>query len=404
MAGLASYAVRPPLRGFADPCCCAPGFRFVAHLAGIKDPRVDRTRKHKLVDIVAIGLCAVICGAEGWEDMEEFGRAKEEWLRRELGLELPEGIPSDDTFRRVFGRVDPEELSTCITAWRRGLRRHKRGEVIALDGKTARHSDDTLTGQSAIHLVSAWATESGLALGQVKVDRKSNEITALPELLKLLDISGCIVTIDAMGCQKEIARQIVAQRGDYVLALKGNQESLHEAVQDLFADARANDFYSKDPDRRIDHDTYETLEKDHGRIETRRYWIIRGRHVAGLTQAADWDGLGSVCMVESERKIGEETSEQQRYFITSLTGSAAKVARGIREHWRIENGLHYVLDVAMNEDACDIWKDNGPENLATLRRTAASLLRQDRKSQRGVKGRMKRAAWDTDYLLQVLTI
>jgi len=264
-----------------------PAAGLLQYLTALKDPRVDRTKRHKLVDVVAIGLCAVLCGAEGWEDMEDFGLLKEEWLRRELGLELPHGIPSDDTFRRVFGRLDAGALNKGIVAWIGSLRKQGKGEVIALDGKTARHSYDLLSGQAAIHLVSAWATESGLALGQVKVDKKSNEIVALPELLRLLDISGCIVTIDAMGCQKEIARQIIAKRGDYVLALKGNQEGLHQAVIDLFADAGANGFYHKDPARRIEHETYETLEKDHGRIEKRRYTLISGRHVAELTQAGE---------------------------------------------------------------------------------------------------------------------
>lgn len=377
--------------------------RFVSYLEKLKDPRVERTKKHKLVDIVAIGLCAVICGAEGWDDMEDFGQSKEWWLRSILGLELPNGIPSDDTFRRVFGRLNPQGLGDCMAQWLRTLRGRKAGETIAVDGKTARHSYDTLTGQPAIHLVSAWATESGLALGQVKVDSKSNEITAIPKLLKLLDIAGCTVTTDAMGCQKEIVRQIRKQQGDYVLALKANQGGLHEAVEFLFEDARANDFFAKDPRRRIEHYHHKTIDKDHGRIETRRYWVISGRHVAELPQAQEWEGLGSVAMVESTRRIGDETTVERRYFISSHESSGSKVARAIREHWRVENGLHYVLDVALGEDACDIWKDNGAENMATLRRAAVSLLRQDTTSRRGIKARVKRAGWDTDYLFRVLS-
>ena len=382
----------------------APGARFVRRFAALKDPRVERTKRHKLVDIVAIGLCAVICGAEGWEDMETFGLAKEEWLRRELGLELPEGIPSDDTFRRVFSRLDPAALGECIADWLRSLHERIAEEVIALDGKTARHSYDTLTGRRAIHVVSAWATGSGLALGQVKVEEKSNEITALPQLLKMLDVSGCIVTIDAMGCQRGIARQIVAQQGDYVLALKHNQDGLAEAVELLFADAEEHGFYDKDPRRRVEHDEHRTVEKDHGRIETRRYCVISGRHVAELTQTPDWEGLTSVCMAQSVRQVGDQVSVETRYFIASLPGSGAKVGRAVREHWRVENGLHYVLDVALNEDACGIWKDNGPENLATLRRAAVSLLRQEKSSRRGVKARIKQAGWTTDYLSKVLSV
>ncbi|MDQ1250650.1 MAG: hypothetical protein QG597_5029 [Actinomycetota bacterium] len=389
-------------RGGADPFHGRPPLRFVSFFARLKDPRVKRRKRHKLVDIVVIGLCAVLCGAEGWEDMEEFGHSRKGWLRAVLGLELPNGIPGHDTMRRVFGRLDPSELGECIADWLRTLRRRGLEDVIALDGKTVRHSYDALTGQSAIHLVSAWATENGLALGQVKVDGKSNEITALPQLLKALDVSGCTVTIDAMGCQREIARQIREQQGHYVLALKGNQEGLHESVKLLFDDALAHGFYAKDPNRRIEHDHYRSIEKDHGRIETRNCWVISGRHVAELTQAGKWSGLKSVVLVQSERKVGEKVSTERRYFITSHEGKAGKIARAVREHWRVENGLHYVLDVAMGEDACGIWKDNGPENLATLRRAAISLLRQERSSRRGVKARMKRAAWDTDYLIQVL--
>jgi predicted transposase YbfD/YdcC len=337
--------------------------------------------------------------------METFGLARETWLREHLGLELANGIPSDDTFRRVFGRLDPSAFGQCIADWVNSLGGVSRGEIISLDGKTLRHSLDTYTGQNAVHLVSAWATGSGLALAQAKVDSKSNEITALPGLLRLLDIAGCVVTTDAMGCQREIARQIISQKGDYVLALKGNQDSLHQAVMELFADARANAFYRKDPARRIEHDYHEVLEKDHGRMERRRYWVISGRHVAELTQAKEWAGLRSVCLVERTCWIdGKEATVERRYFISSLAGSASKLARAIRQHWRIENGLHYVLDVALGEDACPIWKDNGPENLGILRRFAVTLLRGEKTSRRGVKARSKQAAWDTDYLGKVLGI
>lgn len=388
----------------AVPCNLQLPPLFVKHFSSLKDPRVNRRKRHRLVDIVVIGLCAVICGAEGWEDIEEFGRRREQWLRGVLGLKLPHGIPGHDTIRRVFNRLDPEELNRCIRDWLSSLRRGRVEEVIALDGKTVRHSYDTRTGQPAIHLVSAWATESGLSLGQVKVDGKSNEITALPQLLKLLDVTGCTVTIDAMGCQKRLARQIREQGGHYVLALKGNQEGLREAVELLFTDALAHDWYRRDPSRRIEHDHSRVVGKDHGRLETRDYWVISGRQVAELTQAGDWEGLRSVVLVESKRERGDTVSIERRYFITSHEGKAAKIGGAIREHWRVENGLHYVLDVAMDEDACGIWKENGPENLATLRRAAVSLLRQEHSSPRGVKARMKIAAMDTDYLLRVLSV
>jgi len=247
---------------------------------------VDRTKRYPLIEVVTIALCSVICGGEGWEDMEEFGRSKETWLRERLGLELANGIPGDDTYRRVFRRLDPEQFAQCLARWIRTFQGEAAGEIIALDGKTLRHSFDTATGQAAIHLVNAWATQSGLALGQVKVDGKSNEITALPGLLRLLALAGCVVTADAMGCQKKIAQQIIEAKADYVLALKGNQGSLHEDVRECFEDAIANGFYQKDPDRLIVHSYHRTVEKDHGRIEERQYWAMEAKRSPGC-----WSGM-----------------------------------------------------------------------------------------------------------------
>lgn len=378
------------------------GSDFKRHFADLEDPRVDRTKRHALIDIVVIALCSVICGGEGWEDMEEFGHAKEAWLRERLGLELANGIPGDDTYRRVFQRLDPEQFARCLASWIRTFQGETAGEIIALDGKTLRHSFDTATGQSAIHMVSAWATQSGLALGQVKVDGKGNEITVLPGLIRLLKLAGCVVTVDAMGCQKDIARQIIEQKADYVLALKRNQGSLHSDVKKRFDDAIAHDFYEKDPERVIPHSYHRTLEKDHGRMEERQYWVMEGETIAWLLERHDWVGLRSICAVKSTRTIGKHVTSETRYFISSLEGGAAKLARPIREHWRIENGLHWVLDVSMGEDACNIRQDHGPENFATLRRVAASLLKQERTNKRGVKARIKKACLDENYLLKVL--
>ena len=379
---------------------------FRRHFEALEDPRVERTKAHALIDIVMIAVCACICGAEGWEDMEDFGLEKEAWLREHLGLELANGIPSDDTFRRLFGRLDPVVFARCLGGWVASFRTAPVAdgdpEVIAMDGKTARHSYDVATGQECMHLVTAWATENGLALGQAKVDEKSNEITALPGLLKLLDIAGCIVTTDAMGCQKSVAEQVVAQRGDYVLAVKGNHPSLHEDLKVVFAYVRKNEGYRKDPARRGCFDYHDSIDKDHGRIEIRRCWTAQGREIEWLWGKGEWTGLRSVCMVESERRIGDKVSIETRYFLSSLEGDAAKVARAVRLHWGIENGLHHVLDVSMGEDACGIWKDHGPENLATLRRFAVSLLRQERTSKRGVKARMKRSGWSNGYLEKVI--
>jgi len=375
---------------------------LVSHFTILQDPRVDRTKQHALLDIVVIAFCAVLCGAEGWEDMEDFGKAKQEWLQERLGLQLENGIPGDDTFRRLFARLDPEQFGRCFLSFAQSLHTHTKGEVIALDGKAVRHSFDAATGQAALHLVSAWATESGLALGQVKVDTKSNEITAIPALLKLLDISGCVITIDAMGCQKVIAKQIMDKKADYVLSLKGNQSTLHEDVKLFFEDARAHEFYQKDQERQITHGYSETVEKDHGRIETRRCWLVQGAALDWLWQKEEWAGLSSIGAVESERRIGEKVTRETRYFISSLRGSVKKFARAVRAHWGIENRLHWALDVAMGEDECGIWQDHAPENLATLRKIALNLLRQEKRNKRGLKAKSKRAAWDNDYLLQIL--
>jgi predicted transposase YbfD/YdcC len=370
--------------------------------ADVEDPRVDRTKRHALIDIIMIAVCAYLCGAEGWEDMQAYGIAKEQWLRDVLGLELAQGIPSDDTFRRVFARLDPDQFGASLAQVVRELVGTLAGQVLALDGKTARHSGDKLTGQKAIHVLTAYAAEIGLAVGQVKVDCKSNEITAIPELLKQLDIRGCIVTTDAMGCQRAIAAQITEQGGDYVFGLKGNQSGLHEDVKLRFEDAIANRFYQKDPDRRIAFDFYQTVDKDHGRTERRRYWVMEGAEIAWLSERHNWAGLKSGVAVESKRTIGDKVTVEMRYYISSVTGGAKALARPIRGHWQIENGLHWVLDVSMREDACPIWKDNSPENLATLRRFAIGLLRKEGTSKRGIKGRAKQAAWDDSYLLKVL--
>lgn len=382
---------------------CPP---LAAHFSILRDPRIDRSKQHALLDIVVIAFCAVLCGAEGWEDMEDFGKAKQDWLQERLGLELVNGIPGDDTFRRLFARLDPEQFGRCFLSFSQSLHTYTKGEVIALDGKAVRHSFDAATGQAAIHLVSAWATDSGLALGQVKVNSKSNEITAIPALLKLLDISGCVITIDAMGCQRAIAKQIVDKGADYLLSLKGNQSTLHEDVKLFFEDARAHDFYQRNEERRIAHGYYETTEKDHGRVETRRCWMVQGEPLDWLWQKSEWAGLYSIGAVESERRVlsaaGEKVTLETRYFISSLRGSVKRFARAVRAHWGIENRLHWTLDMAFGEDACPICVDNAPENLATLRKMVLNLLRQDKSSRRGLKAKSKRAGWDKDYLLKVL--
>lgn len=367
---------------------------FFAHFAVMPDPRVDRTKKHLLLDILFIGMCTLICGGESFTDMEDFGEAKEEWLRQ--FLRLPHGIPSHDTFRRVFAAMDAVAFGQCFMRWSAALHEATAGQVIALDGKTLRHSFDTATGQAAIHLVSAWAADSGLALGQLKVDGKSNEITALPALLNLLALPGQVVTMDAMGCQRELAGKIVQKHGDYVLCLKGNQGSLHEEVKYFFEQAQANQWHD------VPHGYYETVEKDHGRIETRRCWMVEQVATDWLERGEQWPGLASIAAITAERQVGGKTTRETRYFISSLRGSAQQLATAARQHWGIENSLHYVLDVTMNEDASRVRKDYAAENLAVLRRIALNAVKKTKDPKSSVRRSIKRAGWDNSFLQAVL--
>jgi predicted transposase YbfD/YdcC len=368
---------------------------FFSHFSILPDPRVDHTKKHLLLDILFIAICTVICGGETFTDMSEFGKAKSEWLGKYL--ELPYGIPSHDTFRAVLSRLDPAAFSECFMRWTSAIHEATRGEVIALDGKTIRHSFDKFTGQEALHLVSAWASESGLALGQVKVDSKSNEITAIPKLLKLLDIKGCIVTMDAMGCQKEIAKQIINSGGNYLFCLKGNQESLHDDVKYFFDEAFESDF------EEVEHRYFESIEKEHGRIETRKCWMVEDVAIRWLGDTGyDWPGIRSIGAIQAQRKIGENISIETRYFISSIAGSAKSFARAARSHWGIENSLHWVLDVTLNEDASRIRRDNAPENLAVLRKIALNLAKRETSTKISIRRKLLRAGWDDAYLEKLL--
>ena len=362
------------------------------HFQDVVDPRIDRSKDHLLIDILTIAILAVICGADGWVGIETYGKAKHQWLK--TFLILPNGIPSHDTFSRVFARLDPEQLQGCFVSWVRSVSRVSDGEVIAIDGKTVRRSYDAGKEKGAIHMVSAWASQNRLVLGQHKVDDKSNEITAIPELLKVLELHGCIVTIDAMGTQKTIAGQIVDQGGDYVLALKGNQGNLFEDVQQILEQAKSQNFEG------IDHDFYEICDAGHGRMEIRRCWSLG--QVEGLIDAQKWRGFTSIAMVESLRQCEGKTSREQRYYISSLTPDAQRLAESIRTHWSIENPLHWVLDVAFREDECRIRTGHAPENFTLLRHLALSALNQETTAKIGVKNKRLRAGWDDDYLLKVL--
>ncbi len=369
-----------------------------AHFAPLTDPRADRGQGHLLVDLVTVALCAVICGADGWVAVETFGRAKAAWLRTFLAL--PSGIPSHDTFGRVFARLDPAEFQRCFLNWVRAVVPETAGQVVALDGKTLRRSHDRSNGKAALHMVSAWACGSGLVLGQVAVDDKSNEVTAIPALLRLLVLDGATVTIDAMGCQTAIAAQIVVQGADYALALKDNHPTLHAEVGAAFAAARATAFADYAP---TDHDHWATVEKDHGRLEKRRYWTIRDPAlIAYLNQGNAWVGLRAIGLVERERRVGTTVSVETRHYLLSARGDAAAFGHAVRSHWGIENRVHWVLDVAFREDESRVRLGDGAENLAVLRHFALNLLRQERTAKGGLATRRFRAALDQDYLLTVL--
>jgi predicted transposase YbfD/YdcC len=373
--------------------------KLVDALQAVPDPRRQcKNLRHRLVDVLLIGFCGVLCGSDDFVEMEEFGRSKEEFLRR--FLELANGIPSHDTFRRVFQAVCPQALQHGLIHWLQGLRQTAKAtasadEVVAIDGKTLRRTFDRKRGLGALHLVSAWATANGITLGQVAVDAKSNEITAIPRLIELLDLHDCVVTIDAAGCQKEIAAKIVAKEADYVLAPKENQPTLYEQASGHFL-------------RRLEEDNsgkmrrHREVEKGHGRTETRETFVSPAPK--GMAATGAWLGLASIVMVIRrcvDHATGK-TSDEVRFFISSLPPKVRRLAGAVRQHWGIENGLHWVLDVAFNEDRMRQRDRHGIENLALLNRLAVSVLRQDKRIKAGVKCKRKTAGWNDDYLLHLL--
>jgi len=362
------------------------------HFSELSDPRIDRSKLHNLIDIIVIAICAVICGAKGYTDIEDFGKSSEDWLRK--FLELKNGIPSHDTFRRVFIFINPEDFERCFLSWINEINEVTAGDIVPIDGKTLRRSYDKKLGKSAIHMISAWSNANSLVLGQLKVDDKSNEITAIPELLKLLELKGCIVTIDAMGCQKKIVKEIRSQEGEYIIALKKNQGKLFEQTTEYFKNAEDVNFQG------IDHESYTTEDEGHGRKEIREYRMVTD--IDWLNKKNEWTDLNSIGMVISKKTIDNKTTTEKRYYISSLEEGIKDFARGVRSHWGIENKLHWVLDVQMREDECRIRTGYAPENFAILRHVALNLLRQEKSLKRGIEGKRLKAAVDVNYREKVL--
>lgn len=359
----------------------------------LPDPRTGNRRVHMLFDTIVIAMLAFICGADHWTEVELFAEEREEWLR--TFLPLPDGIPSHDTFGRIFSLLSPEAFEQAFQTWVNDICTLTQGGVVALDGKTVRHSYDKLHDLKPIHLVTAWSSENGLVLAQRKVNEKSNEITAIPELLKTLRLKGCTVTIDAMGCQKEIVHQIREQEADYVIALKGNQPSLQEDVELFFADVKTPLFSD------VPYSYFKTVDKGHGRVEVRRHWLCPAS--AALRPGHEWRDLLSVGMVEAERHMNGTMSLERRYYVSSLDPNlAATFAQTVRQHWGIENGQHWVLDMAFREDEQRIRLENAAENAAILRRMALNLLKQEKTVKLGVASKRKKCGWNPDYLLTVL--
>jgi predicted transposase YbfD/YdcC len=370
-----------------------PKITIVDHFKDLEDKRVERTKRHELIDIVTIAICAVICGADSWVLMETYGKKKEEWLKQ--FLELPNGIPSHDTFARVFAKIDPQQLQNSFLSWIKSINKITAGEVIAIDGKTLRHSYDKGKDKGAIHMVSAWATTNRLVLGQCKVDEKSNEITAIPELIKVLEIAGCIVTIDAMGCQKQIVKSIVDKSGEYVIALKKNQGNLYKNVEEIFKEAISKGFEG------FKYSDYHTKEDEHGREEIRHYLMLSDIQER-IDPGKKWMNLQSVGMVEYIRKVNGKTKVETRYYISSLMDNAKLLRESVRSHWGIENSLHWVLDVALREDDCRIRKDNAPQNFAVLRHIAVNAVGKEKSQKLGIKNKQVCAGWDNEYLEKIL--
>ena len=366
---------------------------FVQHFENIEDPRRQAGLRHPLIEILFIAICAIIAGADDWVAVERFGKAKVSWFKKYLHLK--HGTPSHDTFGDVFSVLDPEQFAEAFIGWMRMIATVS--GVIALDGKTVRRSFDKALDKSAIHMVSAWSAQNRLILGQVKVDDKSNEITAIPKLLELLVIKNCLVTIDAMGCQTEIAQQIVEQGGDYLLAVKKNQKYLYEDVEHLFKHAMPKNFAAEG------FDEARTVDKQHGRLEIRHCQLIsEPEWLDYLRSRHNWEKLHSVVKIQAERQVGRKKSHESRYYICSRVTSAADLLEGTRAHWGVENNVHWILDVVFDEDASRIRTGHAQQNLATMRRIAINMLNQEQTRKESLKGKRQLAGWDESYLERII--
>ena len=368
-----------------------PSSELEQYFGELADPREGQNVQHPLLSILGIAICAVICGADNWVDVEMFGQAKQAWL--ETFLDLAHGIPSHDTFGRVFRRLQPEAFETCFSEWTQALCRHTEGEIVALDGKHLRRSKDGALGREGIRLVSAWASDNEVVLTQAAVEEGHNEIPTLVKLLKWLDLSEAVVTIDGIGCQTEIAAAVTEQHADYVLAVKGNQATLAYDVQTAF-EPTPRDFQSQ---------YAKTVNKGHGRIEIRECWVTDAADVLTFIQDYKaWSGLRSLVKITSERRLPTKTESDTRYLISSLPPDPIRHLQVVRTHWQIENAFHWILDIAFREDESRVRKDHAPRNLALLRRLALNLLKRETSLKIGVKAKRLRAGWDASYLLKVL--
>lgn len=365
--------------------------RIKDHFSNLTDPRVGQVT-YPLINIVTIAICAVICGADDFVAIAEFGVKKRNWLAQFLNLK--DGIPSHDRFNAILAALKPAEFEQCLLSWITALHEITGGQIVAIDGKTLRRSFDAASSKAAIHMVSAWAAANCISLGQVVVDAKSNEITAIPKLLEILELSGCLVTIDAMGCQAAIAEKIVAAGADYVLAVKGNQQALHAGVQHHFVKHLENDFADTKVSRHTTH------ERGHGRVETRSYYVCPAP--ADLPDRKRWKELAAIGIAINNTQRGDKHTSEVRYYILSKQLTGRKFAAAVRGHWSIENRLHWQLDVTFGEDQCRVRKGHADANLSLLRRTALSLLKNNHTSKVGVKNKRLAAGWDDDYLAQVL--